>query len=202
VPTDLRISSLRYAAYMSGLPADVINAWGVDFIQTLNICDAIRKTHPVLFQGGDGSNLFKYQIDGNHDNQEINDYWKELGPPDYRDYAELSESTRPGKRPPDQVINKQIGTGDHRIHIERGHRYDWHNNDDNWWKKDAGFDNCVGVPARHKGFFGWSTGGQSWRKVRHRRSKRTGVRGLVGGEPANVVGLAIRHEKARMPRGR
>src|SRR5271165_1039492 len=177
LPRDLQCPFDRYAAYMRELPDPIIDLYGVDFIHTVDICDAIRKTHPILFQGGDGSNLFKYLVDGNHDNQQKNLYWIYYATDAYRNSEVLGGGTISGKRHLD-VVNEQIGTGDHLIHIEHGHRYDWHNNNDNWWKEGAGFDTVFDFLLGTKGFLAGlregslggtlGTGGQEGRKFADR----------------------------------
>ena len=179
VPRYLQRYLLEYETRLAILPDWAINQFGVDFTLTRDICDAIRKTHPALFQGGDGSNLFKYQLEGNHDNLKINFYWIYSGP--YPEDEVLRQGTISGTRHPYSEINQQIGTPDHRIHIEHGHRYDWHNNDDNWWKKDAGFDNVFDFLLGTKGALaGWEegsndgmlfTGGQKGREFADRWSE-------------------------------
>lgn len=130
------------------LSDEYIRLHGVDFVQELLICNAIRKAHGALFS----TQMFHYQIDGNHDNHLRNTYWSDYAPDEYRSNEMLCRPTKPGSRNLDYV-RKEIGTGDRPIHIEHGHARDWHNCNRDVWKPGHGFDTVftLSIPAKEFG---------------------------------------------------
>lgn len=118
----------------TALSADEVRANSIQVTSTESLEAAIRAQHSSLFSGGQ---LTDNDVYGNHDNNRRNQFWESVAPARYRDYVELRDATQSSSsdRRPDHV---RLGNGN-CIWIEHGHKYDWHNNDANWWQSGRGF---------------------------------------------------------------
>jgi len=147
VPRNVMFSEdIYWVGNNSVLLDDQIQSEGIEFWNTDQICAGIRKAHKELFESPAFKSQNYYQIDGNHDNQLENSYWSNCAPEEYRTQSMLCHQTSRGSRHLDHV-HREIGTGEHPIHIEHGLAYDWHNNDRDWWMEGHGFDVVYGFVA-------------------------------------------------------
>jgi hypothetical protein len=116
------------------LSADEVRANSIQITSTEALEAAIRAQHSGLFSGG---RLTDHDVYGNHDNNLRNQFWESVAPARYRDQPELRDATESSSsdRRPDHV---RLGNGN-CIWIEHGHKYDWHNNNSNWYQSGRGF---------------------------------------------------------------
>jgi len=129
-----------------------VNDYGISIFDTERIKAGIRRAHGKLFKKKEA--LFTYEIAGNHDNNLSNLYWEKHSPDEYLDSGYLQRYsniirkdlqrahatlTHPTKKGNNVQRFKVLGLNN-GIWIEHGHKYDWHNNDDDWHKPDHGFD--------------------------------------------------------------
>jgi hypothetical protein len=135
---------LRHETYwrdhaLSAFSRDHVDEHGIDFRSTDDICAKIRAAHSPLF--GNRSQIFDHELRGNHDNFAANRYWSTVAGDEYRNNSldarrYLRAATSASSRP--RNLNIRLGR-EGSIWIEHGHRYDWHNNDHDWWMDGRGF---------------------------------------------------------------
>ena len=139
-------------AYGTELWVNDVKRHGVSIFDTEEIKAGIRRAHQKLFGGKE--TLFTYELAGNHDNNLSNRYWEKHRPDEYLDtfflhrysnvvrkdllqsHRTLISSTKKGKN---ELRYVKLGKNN-SIWIEHGHKYDWHNNDIDWYKPERGFD--------------------------------------------------------------
>lgn len=138
IPRDTEINSYTYAATTQQFSEGQIEHDGITFWDTDAISGGIRRVRPELFRSQ--VDPFDHRIHGNHDNFLENRYWSEIADEMYRSHPMLGRPTIGSKPAPDHL---RFGP----VWIDHGHRWDWHNADDAFWKEDRGFDLVVSFVA-------------------------------------------------------
>ena len=142
-PIDRLFSEESWSSWLAHTAPDRLQAAAcVIAHDTESIQKWIRFKHQGLFR--QATRLFTHELRGNHDNNGLNSYWEAWG--DVAKTSPLRWDTKPSaldKRPDHLSLGRQ-----NRVWIEHGHIYDWHNNDQDWWKESRGFSKVRSLVER------------------------------------------------------